>query len=171
MKLTTRLSPNCGDRPAGTVIDTIVLHGDAHPDPSPAGEDDVVRYLTTKHADPRENKSYHVYVRRSGAEAFLLVPAKRRAWHAGVSRFLGRDDVNDFALGLCLANTQRGEAYPVAQLRLAAAIAAGWMREFPAITLERITTHAIIAPTRRSDPTPPFSLPAFRQLVAQEFAR
>lgn len=185
MKLTTRLSPNASDRPAGVTPSAIVLHACAHPRSAPRDEDVVVGYL----CDPTAQVSYHAYGRRSGAEVFLLVPAERKAWACDPAEYPGcvelkhakkygrvMPHINGHTLSYCLANRNDGEPFPIAQLRAAAAVCAGWVRRFPAIVgadgALRITTHALTARPlhRKTDPLG-LDLPRFHALVRQELAR
>ena len=160
--VTSRRSPNCNERPSGVLIDTIVLHSTA----SKSCQQDV-EWLCT----PLSKASAHVIIDRDGT-IYDLVPVSRRAWHAGKSEFHGRPDVNDFSIGIELANDNAGEAYPDAQLGAAAALCAAYIREWPAITPERITSHAAIAlpQGRKSDPFG-LDLEAFRALVREELDR
>jgi AmpD protein len=98
------------------------------------------------------------------------VDTDKRAWHAGVSSFEGRGNVNDFSIGLSFGNDNEGEAVTDVQYAVGAALVAGYMRRYPAITIERITTHAIVAlpAGRKTDPAQPFDLNRFREAVQGE---
>lgn len=151
-----RLSPNYNERPKGTLIDTIVMHGDAHPDPSPKGERVVRDYLCTKHADPKENRSYHEHIGRDGV-AWQLVPWGYRAWACGVSTYEGREDVNDFSLSFCFANLEdRKERITALQIDTGVARCVDAIKAHPNIRRPNgrlaITSHAMIAPARKTDP-------------------
>lgn len=158
MRVVTYPSPNFNARPGP--LDAVVLHATADTD----GEASVHWC-----ADPASKVSYHVIVDRDGV-VYALVDVLKRAWHAGVSSFQGRPNCNDYAIGVSFANRNDGkEPYPEIQLAVAAALVAGYMRRFPAITIDRITTHAIVAPTRKTDPRPPaFNLAAFKLRVLGE---
>lgn len=163
MKLIQRPSPNSGLRPHGAAIDCIVLHATADSDTEAS-----VRWCCT----PASKVSYHAIVDRDGT-VFSLVSPDRRAWHAGVSSFAGRPDCNDYSIGLSFGNKNDGhEAYTDVQYAVGAALVAAWMKLYPAITLERITTHAAIAlpAGRKTDPIK-FDLERFRSLVSTELAR
>jgi N-acetyl-anhydromuramyl-L-alanine amidase AmpD len=134
-------SPNQNTRPAP--VSCIVLHADA----SDNAQGSVSWILS-----PESKVSYHVLIDRDGT-TYHFVPVEKRAWHAGVSTFQGKSNVNDFSIGLSFANKNDGhEPYTEAQLDVAAALCKEWMKRFPAITKDRITTHAIIAPGRKTDP-------------------
>lgn len=160
MKLIQKQSPNFNTRPVGVAIDAIVLHATAADDTQQSvnwcckGESKV---------------SYHTIVDRDGTVYHLVDPVKR-AWHAGVSTYQGRKDVNNFSIGLSFGNNNAGEKYTDDQYRVGAALVATWMKRFPALSLERITTHAAIAPGRKTDPVG-FDMVRFKTLVAAELAK
>jgi len=135
MKVVAVASPNHSARPETARVDTIVLHADAAADAQAS-----ISWIRS----PKSKVSYHSLVDRDGTVYRFVEPA-RRAWHAGVSTFMGKDNVNDFSLGLSFANRNDGkEPYTDAQYVSGAAVAAGWMKLFPGITFARITTHAAI---------------------------
>ena len=166
MKLLQHPSPNWNERPRGTVIRAVVLHAteDAH-------TENAVAWCCTPAPKNPKPVSYHVIIDRDGT-VIQLVDAAKRAWHAGVSEFDGRTNVNDFTLGLSFSNRNDGaEAYPDVQLAVAAAVIAGWIKVYPAITLDRLPMHRTIARPegRRTDPCPPaFDHNAFRLRVMRE---
>lgn len=152
-----RLSPNHNARPGA--VSAIVLHADAA-SRLDSSLDWVMR------AESRV--SYHIMIGRNGA-VYLVVPPERRAWHAGASRMEGQADVNDFSLGVCLANRNDGvEEYPASQYAEAIRVCVALCRHF-GIVPSRITTHAAIAipQGRKTDPKG-FALPAFQQAVLQQ---
>lgn len=127
-------SPNHNARPQGTVVDTVVLHADAADQASAS-----VSWIRSK-----ESKvSYHALIDRDGT-TYRFVETIRRAWHAGKSIYDGRENVNNFSLGLAFANRNDGEPFTDQQYESAALVIMAWMQLFPAITPDRITTHARI---------------------------
>jgi N-acetylmuramoyl-L-alanine amidase len=159
MKLVAVASPNHNARPLGMPVDTIVLHADAAQNAQAS-----VSWIKS----PESGVSYHVLVDRDGT-VYRFVESTRRAWACGKSTYLGREDVNDFSLSLAFANKNDGrERYTDLQYEVGAAIVATvWMPQFPALALERITTHAIISPGRKTDPVG-FDMPRFIGLVRAE---
>lgn len=152
---------NDNTRPPGTVIDTIVIHADAGK--TAAG---TVSWIENDGSDV----SYHSFVERDG-DLRRLVEPWRRAWHAGESHFGSRKNVNDFSLGLSFANRNDGvEEYTEIQYQVGAAEAAFWMRRYPRITLDRIVTHAMISPGRKTDPGPKFDMEKFKEYVRKTLA-
>jgi len=162
-KVVTHHSPNFNARPFDTIISAVVMH---------ATESNDARQDVAWLCEPMSKASAHVVIDRDGT-IYELVPVEKRAWHAGKSVLDGREDVNDFAIGVELANRGDGEEYSDAQLGSAAVLVASYCREWPGITLDRIVRHADVAtpPGRKHDPQPPFSIEAFRDLVREELAR
>src|SRR5262245_41288379 len=79
-------SPNCDERPAGVMIDTVVLHATVLD-----SLDQVIKLFT----DPASKVSSHYTIDRDGTMV-AHVGEDRRAWHAGQSRMKdGRWSVND----------------------------------------------------------------------------
>lgn len=158
MKIVQRPSPNYNHRPPGTVIDCVVLHATE----SRNTQQDIA-WLDRKHGD----SSAHVVIDRDGT-VYALVAPELRAWHAGASRFMGRDDVNNFSIGVEFANDcDRKEPFTEEQYGVGAQLVADYMRQFPKITLERITRHSDVALPlgRKPDPGPMFDMPKFLTLV------
>lgn len=108
--------------------------------------------------------SYHVLIGRTG-RVWCLVHPDRTAWHAGESSMNGERFVNRFSVGVCLSNrNDGGEPFPAAQQSAAADVCAILCGHY-GIPVERITTHAAIAPGRKNDPLG-FDVAAFRDMVA-----
>jgi N-acetylmuramoyl-L-alanine amidase len=158
VKVVTRPSPNWSPRKPGTVIDTLVLHADAS---------DSAQASIDWCCDPRSKVSYHTVVTPGGV-IVSLVPARHKAWHAGVSEYRGRANVNEFSVGLCLGGNRNDgvDPYPEAQVAAAALYVHSLMVAHPAITLDRITTHKYVARPvgRKSDPKG-FDVPDFIEQV------
>lgn len=155
MRVTSSASPNYNERPKGVLPSLLVLHADAS-----AKASSSVAWI--RRADSRV--SYHALVDRDGT-VYMFVPLGKRAWHAGESVYQGRKNVNDFSLGLAFANLNNGvEPYTDAQYESGALLAAEWMKRFPTIGLDRITTHAAIAPGRKTDPLG-FDMERFKALI------
>ncbi|MGL5965784.1 MAG: 1,6-anhydro-N-acetylmuramyl-L-alanine amidase AmpD [Kluyvera sp.] len=106
--------------------------------------------------------SAHCLIRRDG-EIVQYVPFDKRAWHAGVSNYQGRERCNDFSIGIELEGTDT-LAYTDAQYQQLAALTQLLITEYPAIA-DNITGHCDIAPVRKTDPGPAFDWSRFRALV------
>jgi N-acetylmuramoyl-L-alanine amidase len=142
-------SPNANDRPAGTPISCIVLHHTQRYEDALA----TARYFQS----PASQVSAHYIVDRDGS-LVRCVPDDKRAWHAGISRFQGVDNVNDFSIGIEIAN--RGDnidPYPEAQMRTVVQLVA-WLSRQYGIPADRVTRHRDVAlpAGRKSDPADNF---------------
>lgn len=148
-----RPSPNHSPRTRD--VTAIVLHADA--------SSRVESSLDwTRRAESQV--SYHVLIGRNGA-VFCTVHPDRTAWHAGVSSLDGEAHVNRFSVGVCLSNRNDGEEpFPITQQGAAADVCAILCGHY-GLPVDRITTHALVAPGRKTDPRG-LDLAAFRQMVA-----
>ncbi len=155
-------SPNCDDRPDGTDIDTLVLHGISLP-PGDYGGDGVER-LFTNSLDPAAHPYYaeiaglevsaHLFVRRDG-DVQQFVPFGRRAWHAGMSSLHGRTRCNDFSIGIELEGSD-DEAYDDRQYETLCGLVRLLMATYPRLSARNIVAHSDISPGRKTDPGPAF---------------
>ncbi len=156
------LSPNCDERPPGTTIDLLVIHGISLP-PGEFGTP-YVEQLFLNRLDATVHPyfatiadlkvSAHALIARDG-EIIQFVPFSRRAWHAGASCHAGRSRCNDFSIGVELEGTDE-IAYTDAQYERLTALARLLARRWPGIKPERIVGHCDIAPGRKTDPGPAF---------------
>ena len=98
--------------------------------------------------------SAHFFISRDGVIT-QFVSCLERAWHAGVSKFMERDNCNDFSLGIELEGTD-DQAYSDTQYQSLNQLVAELRQHYPMITAERICGHSDIAPERKTDPGPAF---------------
>ena len=61
-----------------------------------------------KLCDPKSKVSAHYLIEENG-EVYQLVNEDKRAWHAGVARWEGDEDINDISIGIEIVNS--GHAY------------------------------------------------------------
>ncbi len=101
--------------------------------------------------------SAHLFIDRRGTIA-QFVPFDRRAWHAGRSRYAGRDGCNDYSIGIELEGTDE-MPYEPPQYRVLADIVATLMACYPRISLSGIVGHNEVAPERKTDPGAVFDWP------------
>ena len=159
-------SPNFGERPAGSVVSLLVLHSISLP-PGVYGGDQIEQFFANRldwSAHPYFETirglqvSSHFVVRRGG-EVLQFVGCDERAWHAGRSRWRGRDDCNDFSIGIELEGLE-GQAFMPLQydalVRLLHAIA----QRYP---IEGVAGHEHVAVLRKLDPGAGFE---WRRLAA-----
>ncbi|RZL97001.1 MAG: 1,6-anhydro-N-acetylmuramyl-L-alanine amidase AmpD [Variovorax sp.] len=158
-------SPNVGPRPAGAIVDLIVVHSISLP-PGRYGGDEVQRLFTNRldwDAHPYFQQirglevSAHFYVRRTG-ELWQFVSCDDRAWHAGASRWRGRANCNDFSIGIELEGLEGG-TFETPQYATLAGLCADLARRQP---IAGIAGHEHIAPGRKIDPGPGFDWPDLR---------
>ena len=100
-------SPNHDERPAGAAVELLVVHYISLPPGRFRG--DAIERLFTNRLDAAAHPAFaplgelrvsaHFLIRRDG-ELLQFVDADRRAWHAGVSQFDGRERCNDFSIGV-----------------------------------------------------------------------
>lgn len=154
-------SPNFNERPQGEVS-LLVIHNISLP-PGQFGTGKVQeffqnRLIVDEHPYFAEiatlRVSAHFLIERDGAIT-QFVSCNERAWHAGQSCFAGRDNCNDFSLGIELEGTDE-QAFTDAQYAALVGLTVELQRAYPALTLERICGHSDIAPTRKTDPGPAF---------------
>ena len=98
-------------------------------------------------------------IKRDG-EITQFVSILDRAWHAGVSSFEGREDCNDYSIGIELEGTDVD--FLRESIRIPGILTSTLMSELPRITLDRIVGHSDIAPGRKSDPGKGFDWDKFK---------
>ena len=161
-------SPNFGPRPAGTAIDLVIVHSISLP-PGRYGGNEVQSLFTNTldwDAHPYFEQirgmqvSAHFYLRRTGV-LWQFVSVDDRAWHAGRSRFRGRDNCNDYSVGIELEGLEGGRFTARQYDRLARLIEA--LRQRYPIT--DIAGHEHVAPGRKRDPGPGFDWPRLQRAL------
>jgi N-acetyl-anhydromuramoyl-L-alanine amidase len=169
-------SPNFNQRPAGQTIDLLVIHNIS----LPAGEfgGGFIEQLFTNCLDCSAYSSFaelrdmevsaHLLIDRHGAVT-QFVAFDQRAWHAGKSHFVGRDNCNDFSIGIELEGTDK-LPYTDAQYHNLAAVTRALLAHFPTMHADRIVGHNTIAPERKTDPGPAFDWARYRHLIEQTAA-
>lgn len=148
-------SPNCSARPRGTVVSLVVLHSISLP-PGHYGGDAIERLFTNRldwDAHPyfqsiRDLRvSAHFVIRRDG-KLLQFVSCDRRAWHAGVSTWRGRDNCNDYSIGIELEGLE-GQTFEPAQYTVLVSLLRSLARRHRAL---QVVGHEHVAPTRKHDP-------------------
>lgn len=169
-------SPNWNERPANIQIDLLVIHNISLP-PGEFGGPYIDAFFQNEldlhlHLHPYFNEiialkvSSHCLIRRDG-EIIQYVPFNKRAWHAGISCFAGKDNCNDFSIGIELEGTDH-IPYTEAQYLVLAKLVCSLQKTYPGITKERIVGHSTIAPERKTDPGPLFDWDLLAKLLASE---
>ncbi|MCP5245180.1 MAG: 1,6-anhydro-N-acetylmuramyl-L-alanine amidase AmpD [Burkholderiales bacterium] len=162
------VSPNCDDRPEGVEITLLVIHSISLPPDEFCG--DGVIELFTNRLDPETHPYYatiaslkvscHFFIRREG-EIIQFVPCSKRAWHAGASCWRGKDQCNDFSIGIELEGSD-STPFTDAQYSALTALTRCLQKHYP---ITDIAGHADIAPGRKTDPGPTFNWLKYAQLV------
>lgn len=162
-------SPNYDERPAGGAVTLLVVHAISLP-PGHFGGDAIERLFTNR-LDPGAHPffatlaglrvSAHFLLRRDG-ELVQFVAADKRAWHAGESRWRGRDRCNDFSIGVELEGDE-AQAFSDRQYAGLVTLIAELQRQFP---LREFAGHADVAPQRKRDPGPRFDWPRVLRALA-----
>jgi N-acetylmuramoyl-L-alanine amidase len=142
MKFIEAPSPNFDARTAPP--DMIVLHYTG----MPTGEAALARLC-----DYAAEVSSHYLVEEDG-RIYRLVPEERRAWHAGVSFWKGRENLNGVSIGIEIVNPGHEFGYrPFPDRQIAAVIdLLGDIRSRWTIEDHHIVGHSDVAPERKEDP-------------------
>ncbi|MFT7017744.1 MAG: AmpD protein [Cellvibrionaceae bacterium] len=165
-------SPNFNERPKGEDdIDLLVIHNVSLP-PEQFGGDYIEHFFCNQldeNAHPYFKTivdlqvSAHLLITREG-EIIQFVPFGARAWHAGRSYFNGREECNDYSIGIELEGADT-IAYTDTQYRVLADVTHAILHYYPRITKQRIVGHSEIAPTRKTDPGEAFNWTRYFELL------
>ena len=148
-------SPNFGARPAGESVTLAIVHSISLPPGQYAG-DQVARLFTNQldcGAHPYFEQlrglavSAHFWLRRDGA-LLQFVSCDQRAWHAGASHWQGRDNCNDWSVGIELEGLE-GEIFEPVQYAVLACLLRALTARYP---LREVVGHQHVAPLRKNDP-------------------
>jgi N-acetyl-anhydromuramoyl-L-alanine amidase len=125
----------------------------------PPGEygGDAVQQLFTNRLDLRAHPYYarleglrvsaHFFIRRDG-KVLQFVSCDDRAWHAGESHWRGRDNCNDWSIGIELEGLE-GLCFERAQYRALARLLTAVATRYP---VREAVGHEHVAPGRKRDP-------------------
>ncbi|MGE5450866.1 MAG: 1,6-anhydro-N-acetylmuramyl-L-alanine amidase AmpD [Acidobacteriota bacterium] len=162
------VSPNFGARPLDEPITLAVVHSISLP-PGVYGGQEVEQLFTNQldwSAHPYFEQirgaevSAHFFIRRTG-ELVQFVSVRDRAWHAGRSCWQGRDNCNDYSVGIELEGLEDHpfETTQYASLgQLILALAQQW-------PIDTVVGHEHIAPGRKKDPGSAFDWPLLKRLL------
>lgn len=164
-------SPNQNDRPENQAIDLLVIHNISLPPGEFGGHYITDLFLNRLDCDRHPffdqlrslNVSSHFLIRRNGT-LIQFVSADKRAWHAGVSAYRGRQGCNDFSIGIEMEGTDYVPFMPQ-QYDTLVLLTAALCRRYP---LETVTGHQYIAPVRKTDPGPFFDWNCFREKLEKK---
>ncbi|MCW2477792.1 1,6-anhydro-N-acetylmuramyl-L-alanine amidase AmpD [Candidatus Symbiopectobacterium sp. NZEC135] len=163
-------SPHYDARPDAELPSLLVIHNISLPPGEFGGP--YIDQLFTATLDPQAHPyfqdishlrvSAHCLIRRDGS-IVQYVPFDKRAWHAGVSQFAGRERCNDFSIGIELEGTDT-LPFTQEQYQQLACVTRLLLTHYP-ITPQCITGHSDIAPQRKTDPGPAFDWQHYYQLI------
>ncbi|WP_251357989.1 1,6-anhydro-N-acetylmuramyl-L-alanine amidase AmpD [Kangiella sp. TOML190] len=151
-------SPHFDEREDATDISLLVIHNISLP-PNQFGGQHIKNFFQG-HLDSGLHPyfrliegvrvSSHLLIQRDGL-VIQFVPFHKRAWHAGVSSFEGREKCNDFSIGIEL---EGGDEIPFtsAQYQQLTQVTRALLQAYPQINQQRIVGHSDIAPERKTDP-------------------
>jgi AmpD protein len=148
-------SPNFGPRPANTSIDLVVLHSISLPPGQYGGPEIEALFTNTLDWDAHPyfqqirgaEVSAHFVIRRDGA-LIQFVSCDDRAWHAGRSNYQGRDNCNDYSIGIELEGLE-GLTFEAPQYETLSSLCAAIAQHYK---LHHIAGHEHVAPDRKQDP-------------------
>jgi N-acetyl-anhydromuramoyl-L-alanine amidase len=162
-------SPNYGPRPADAVVNLVVVHSISLP-PGQYGGNHVQALFTNQldwDADPYFQSirglqvSSHFFITRQGT-IWQFVSCNQRAWHAGASSFQGRDNCNDFSIGVELEGLE-GDTFEAGQYVALRDLCLALRYPY---AISFVAGHEHIAPGRKHDPGKGFDWPALAKSVA-----
>ena len=151
-------SPNFNDRPVDEDISLLVIHSISLP-PKKYNTDHIERFFLNELDFSSHNfyknidgmkVSAHVLIKRNG-EVIQFVPFNKRAWHAGVSSYKGKNDCNNFSIGIELEGSD-DDIFEDIQYEQLSLITSLLIEEYDLITKDNIKGHSDIAPERKTDP-------------------
>ena len=151
-------SHNCEDRPDHSIIDSIIIHCISLPE-NEYNNNNVIDLFTNKldinlHDSFKElnntKVSSHLFIKRHG-ELIQFVPLDKKAWHAGKSEYMNRENFNDFSIGIEIEGSVN-DSYTDDQYLTLKNTINELKKLFPSIRDSNILGHSDIAPGRKTDP-------------------
>lgn len=152
-------SPNYGKRPAGMAIDTLIMHH--------TSDTASAQRIGAFFAKPSSKVSAHYVVGKDGV-IVQCVDDSLSAWHAGVSAFQGRNNVNSFSIGIEMCNVGDGvDPYTDEEYKALGKLVA-YILDSHHIKWDHVTGHKDVAlpKGRKDDPSPNFSYDRMKAEVA-----
>lgn len=142
-------SPNINERRDGHRPSILVMHYTGLPS--------VERSIAVL-CDPACQVSCHYVIDEAG-RITQMVPERLRAWHAGVSSWHGRTDLNSMSIGIEIQNPGHSGGYPdfpAVQMAAVTALARDIVTRNQ-IRPRNVVAHSDIAPLRKDDPGEKFN--------------
>ena len=164
-------SPNFNERPQGELPSLLVIHNISLP-PGRYGGGHIEAFFQNRldvSLDPYFEEiqdlqvSAHFLVSRDGLIT-QFVSCLERAWHAGVSQYCGRENCNDYSIGIELEG-QDCEPYTEQQYESLQALTQTIVSAYPKINARKIVGHCDVAPERKTDPGPAFDWSRYKASI------
>ena len=166
-----QVSPHFSLRAPDTVVELLVVHNISLPPAQFGGP--YITDLFLGRLDASADKyfqaishlkvSAHCLIRRDG-QIIQYVSFDHNAWHAGISSFNGREQCNEFSIGIELEGTDDIPYTDVQYLQLAALVTK-LQASYSFISHNNIVGHCDIAPGRKTDPGEAFDWQHFKQCL------
>jgi len=142
MKFIKRPSPNFNERANGKKPEMIILH-------YTGGKNTEYALNILSDATRAARVSCHYLIDESG-KIYEMVAEKKRAWHAGVSKWHNETDINSISIGIELSNRDN-KPYPPKQISALSKLCNDIIKRYN-IKPANILGHSDIAPNRKQDP-------------------
>ena len=149
------VSPNFNTRPDATVVSLALIHSISLPPGQFSG--DAIEQLFDNRLDWDAHPYYaqirgltvssHFVIRRAG-ELLQFVSCDERAWHAGTSQWQGRENCNDYSIGIELEGLE-GVCFESAQYAALTRLLHAIAQHYP---LDAVAGHEHVASGRKQDP-------------------
>lgn len=120
-------------------------------------------------AEPTAHLSFHYVIDRNG-QIYHCVDDADKAYHAGKSTLHGKDDVNEFSLGIALVDDDNEDAYPPPQIAALHNLCAALSQAYK-IPLNRVVGHCHVAADRKDDPRHEFPWREFIMILGEKVTR
>ena len=151
MQIADRPSPNFDARPGDGRVDMLILHYTGM---------QTAQEALDRLCDTAARVSAHYLIDEDG-RVTRLVAEEKRAWHAGISSWRGRGDINGASIGIELVNPGHEFGYrhfPEPQMAALEGLARGILDRHP-IPARHVIGHSDVAPLRKQDPGELFDWP------------
>ena len=117
--------------------------------------------------DPISRVSYHAIVAKDGRRTVLADPDER-TWHAGVSSWRGKRDLNSWSVGAAFEGDTNQRELGEPEMASMAEYLLPLMKQY-GLTLANVTDHRTVSPGRKDD-LAPSELARFKAYLANQLA-
>lgn len=114
--------------------------------------------------DPISKVSYHAIVAKDGRRTVLADPDER-TWHAGVSSWRGKRDLNSWAIGAAFEGDTNKRQLGEAEMASMTEYLVPLLKKY-GIPLNSVTDHRTVSPGRKDD-LAPSELARFKDYLAK----